>query len=361
MQSRAPLIADAVVGRARQRRPAGLALALLCTTLSCLRPAQAQVPRDEAKLHFQRGIELVDEKRFEDASIEFEAAYALSPRAAVLYNVGMAYAAARRPAAALRAFQTYLEQGGESIDRQRAAHVRTQLESLRKQVGTIELRAQPRPSEVRIDGVAVEGSDAVLVDPGTHVVLASAPGRLEASQSVVVRSGELVIVELTLAAPIQAPPSPAIVATPAVPSCAPVREASVAKGRADYDQERAARSRRTWLAASTALAGVTLAGVTTALVIANNARYASWKEQQATLDEQWGSPPLPSDLSEQQAANDDLARSIKIQDEVSVGLAVASGACLIVAAAVWFGNGMHGEPRAAFTPRPRGAHLRVTW
>src|SRR5687768_2070725 len=97
---------------------------LLLTILLLVMPLTARgqtvvEPRDEARAHFQSGLALADTGRFEEAVIEFESAYALSPQPAVLFNVAIAYANARRPAKALSHLRKYLATAGPSADQRR--------------------------------------------------------------------------------------------------------------------------------------------------------------------------------------------------------------------------------------------------
>lgn len=338
-----------------------MSVALCLVALAHGRAALAQEQRQgDAKAHFERGLALADAGRFEDASVEFESAYDLSPRPTVLYNIGMAQAAARRPSLALQAFSRYLQLSGPELEQHRKDDVVAQIETLRAQLATIDVSSVPPTGEIHVDGRPVQDPHAVLVDPGSHIVVGSAPGYADASRSLAVRSGESRRVDLVLQALPQPPNASASLTQPVLRP--PQRSVAPAvEPRVDVDRGR--RSRRVWWAASTAIGGALLAGATTALVVNNQARYSRWTQEQAKLDQQWLNAGPGAGPKQGQTENDQRATRIKLQDEVSVGLGVASGACLIAAAVVWFAVGEQPEssPRIALMPRRNGAELSFTW
>ena len=65
-----------------------VALALVCAGTVSLpaRPARA-ADTAEANRHFQLGVELYGEGKFEEALVEFERAYEIAPHPLVLYNL----------------------------------------------------------------------------------------------------------------------------------------------------------------------------------------------------------------------------------------------------------------------------------
>src|SRR5262245_61199389 len=94
------------------RSVASVALAVLLASTAAFADDD---PHSAAREHFARGVELVDEGAFEQAAHEFQRAYDLEPNAAVLYNMGQAFAAAGRPVEAVSALARYLEAGGAAI------------------------------------------------------------------------------------------------------------------------------------------------------------------------------------------------------------------------------------------------------
>lgn len=82
-----------------------LAAALLLTAA----PALAQEHDEEAHGLFAAGAAAFESGRYEEALEYFQHAYALSPRPALLYNLGQAADRARRDDVALDAFRRYLD------------------------------------------------------------------------------------------------------------------------------------------------------------------------------------------------------------------------------------------------------------
>ncbi|RKH29213.1 TonB-dependent receptor domain-containing protein [Corallococcus sicarius] len=83
------------------RRGALLALCL------CATEALADA-RLEARRHFRNGMNLIEQKQFDEGIAELEEAYKIKPHPSVLYNIARAYQDAGRLAEALDAFKRYL-------------------------------------------------------------------------------------------------------------------------------------------------------------------------------------------------------------------------------------------------------------
>lgn len=88
---------------------------LLLLAIALASPVALADPKDEARRHFNAGLELIAAGDYDNGIAEFEAAYALVPHPAVLYNIGRAHADAGNYQAAIDAFEAYL--ATEPIDR----------------------------------------------------------------------------------------------------------------------------------------------------------------------------------------------------------------------------------------------------
>jgi hypothetical protein len=385
--------------------------------------AAEPAPGGDAKQHFQRGITLVDVGRFEEAAVEFELAYAIGPRPTVLYNIGMAYAAARRGALAVEAFKRYLRSSAGEVDPRRSKEVRAQVERLEAQLAAIELDVTPRSAEVRIDGRVVESVGPVALDPGHHVLEASAQGHATLRRDLTVASGTAakIVEALPLARPAPAALTGWLLVDCAVPdveiivderivaktprtqpivvnagqrrlsfrrpgyrlheSSVVVAEAAlvpvdcgllptpqrhvaarlVREAQRSRGLERA-KLQRFWWTASLAGGGLLLAGATAALIVDNESRYAHWRKTQDELDGEWRATEPNPTLERRQSDNDALARGIRVRDRVEVGVGVAAGGCLLASALVWF---VTREPRstagATWLFRPSGVDFRAVW
>ena len=102
-----------MVARRTGLRGAALFAALLAVATA--RSGRADDPRGEARAHYARGLELAGQNGYEGALREFNAAYAISPQFAVLFNIGQAHIALGHTIEAIAALTRYLTDGGDWI------------------------------------------------------------------------------------------------------------------------------------------------------------------------------------------------------------------------------------------------------
>ena len=124
-----------------------------------LPPAPAKGAADErtelARRHFKNGVKLFQDKNYQGALAEFEAAYELKPGASSLQNIALCLKALFRYAEAARKLDLLLARhGGELSDDERRA-VREAIDELNQLVGSIRAaRASPRTRGSRSTGAA---------------------------------------------------------------------------------------------------------------------------------------------------------------------------------------------------------------
>lgn len=96
-------------------------IAICCAALAVASTAQAQAQSsptaESAKDHFRRGTELYDLGRYLDAVQEYEAAFKLSAKPALLYNIAQAYRLAGRTKEALGAYRGFVRRAPDSPTR----------------------------------------------------------------------------------------------------------------------------------------------------------------------------------------------------------------------------------------------------
>ena len=193
---------------ARWRNGMGFAFSRLLVVVAALAAAAsaaAQEPTDAqmetARAHFERGVELVGQEKWEEALVEFTASVDAMPTAPGLLNVGLCQRRLERNLDAQRTFERFMSEFGstaEEVDRQ---DVQTQLGELRGELGRIlvevdagaELTVDERPA-----GTAPL-ADAIFVEPGEHLVVARLAGCEPVSERVAVAAGEEATVRLELA------------------------------------------------------------------------------------------------------------------------------------------------------------------
>jgi len=117
-------------------------------------PALAQPT--SAREHFAHGVELAELGDFSSAAAEFEEAYRISPHYAVQYNLGQAYAALGKSIEAARAFEMYLEGGGQKIAQERQSEVQQLILQNKKRVGYVAFELDPPDAKLFIDGRAID-------------------------------------------------------------------------------------------------------------------------------------------------------------------------------------------------------------
>jgi len=120
--------------------------ALMLIAIAFARPSVAgDDPRAVAGDRYARGIELANQGRFQAALDEFEAAYALSPHFAVLYNIGQARIALGQPREAREALSRYLREGAAEVPPARRQQVQEQIARLTAMTAGQDQTSTPAP------------------------------------------------------------------------------------------------------------------------------------------------------------------------------------------------------------------------
>jgi len=171
--------------RARARR-AGLLVSLACLLCLALAPPAGAQPGNAAAAEtlFQEGMELLKAKRHAEACPKLAESHRLDPGTGVLLYLGDCYAAIDKTASAWAAYQEALPRAkseGNAV-RQQAAEAGIAAMTPRLLKVQVEVPAASRVEglQVRRDGVELQPAawgSAIPLDPGEHVVAASAPGK----------------------------------------------------------------------------------------------------------------------------------------------------------------------------------------
>jgi hypothetical protein len=170
------------MGSRLRARPSFFVLALITASWLALvvGPSVARAQSEtEAREHYERGVALFDEGQFVAALAEFEAAYALSRRAPILFNVGQIHARLGRSVEAVDALERYLAEGGASVAADRRALVEREIATQRGRIATVTVSVSVPGAIVAVDDVEVGTaplSSPVRVSAGEHVIAARADG-----------------------------------------------------------------------------------------------------------------------------------------------------------------------------------------
>ena len=198
-------------------------LAVLLGALAAPQAARAS-EKEEARKHYDRAIELVDDGQLEGAIVEFQRSYDLTHHFAVLYNIGQVFVSLAKPVEAVDAYERYLADGGKKITAARRAEVEQEIARQKARIATLEIRGLPEGAGVRVDGKEIGKAPItapVRVGVGTHAIAVSAEGYDPAETEVTVAGEDQKVVELVLAKHVvETPPPPPVV--PVAPVAWPV-------------------------------------------------------------------------------------------------------------------------------------------
>jgi tetratricopeptide (TPR) repeat protein len=167
-----------MVARRKGLRSAALLAGLLA--LGAAGVARADDPRGDARAHYAKGLELAGQNGYAGALREFNAAYAISPQFAVLFNIGQAHIALGHTVEAIEALSRYLRDGGDRISPGRRTQVERQIAGLRSTLPNPEVTSEAEAARATAAAAgaaageaieaASEGARAARARPGTLTV-----------------------------------------------------------------------------------------------------------------------------------------------------------------------------------------------
>jgi len=154
-------------------------------------PDDPEKRKEEAKVRFQRGLELVQNESWDAALAEFLASRKLFPTRVALKNAALSLRQLKRYVEALAMYNELLTQFGSSIPPEERKTVDDAIVQLKQTVGEVQVNSDQPGSTVVIDGQQLPGLTplgAVGVNAGTHTVRISKEG-FEAVQAQVLVAG----------------------------------------------------------------------------------------------------------------------------------------------------------------------------
>lgn len=182
------------------RRALCVAFAVWCaSSSSLLAHAQEAAPSASAddaiaraRAHYERGVALFDEEQFTAALAEFEAAYAISHRPALLFNIGQIQARLGHAVESADALEAYLEQVAE-VPAERRALVEAEIATQRGRIVSVTVTADVDGAMVSLDDVdrgTTPLPAPLRVSAGEHLLRVSADGHETSQQRFRVAGGE---------------------------------------------------------------------------------------------------------------------------------------------------------------------------
>ncbi|MGA7123802.1 MAG: tetratricopeptide repeat protein [Polyangiaceae bacterium] len=210
---------------------AALSLFLSIGTGALAAPVWAADPAprsaEDASEHYRRGLTFFRDKNYTAALAEFRRAYEISPNPQVLYNLGQIQMSLHDAAGALKSYQRYLQDGGDSVPNDRRAEVESAIASLKGRVAQIAIRTNAPTGDIAIDDEIVAHlplQGPVLVTAGRRHVTLIRSGQEVISRWVELAAEDCPVIELT----IQTDHAPA---PPAAPGAAPRAQAAAPVGQ----------------------------------------------------------------------------------------------------------------------------------
>jgi tetratricopeptide (TPR) repeat protein len=285
---------------------------------------------DEARLRFQKGVQLFKEWSFEAALAEFRKAYQLAPSYRVLYNIAQVHYELHNYVDALKAFRQYLTEGGADVSVDRRTQVEAEIRKLEGRVGYLEVVANVDSGQVAIDDVPVgllPMKSPILVNPGVRRVSVMKPGFGTTARNVTIAGGDHAQVQLEL--------------NEAVASRVQRDEAGKKSGRTEARSDRP----RTAMWISLAATGALGVGAGVFALLAQDAK--------RDFEHQLG--VFPSSKADVDQARSSLVRNAAITDGLLAATVVAGGFTVFFA----LSGGGSKDPAAASVTTPRSAPPRV--
>ena len=191
-----------------------------CVALAAQSPAYAEGKRDSAEYQrlVQQALHEYELGNFSEAKAFFAQAHALSPNARTLRGLGMSSYELRHYVEAIG----YFDKALNATDRPLTVTMRGEVSQLLKQargfVAKLRVTLEPSSAELRIDTRPVEKDAAgyIMLDPGTHELVAEAPNYDPATRSIRTDGGEELTIKLTLRS--QEEPKPQVAQTQEAPA-----------------------------------------------------------------------------------------------------------------------------------------------
>jgi tetratricopeptide (TPR) repeat protein len=120
-------------------------LTVVAVVCSIVMPARAITEEEErAKAHFLAGQSYYDQASYTDALREFNEAYRISKKPALLYNIARCYEGLDQPADAVKMLERYLQEDPETPDR---TSVETRIANLKERAAARLHRQPEEPTE----------------------------------------------------------------------------------------------------------------------------------------------------------------------------------------------------------------------
>lgn len=198
---------------------------------------------------------------WDEAAVLFREAHQLQPSAKTHRGLGQALFEARDYVQAIPHLQAALAAHG-IFDAGERARLDRALDQAMRFVGRVKVSVEPEETDVHVDGSAVDLSGELLLNPGKHMLTASADGYLTVQQSIEVEGGATQALKIALVRAPGASADPVLAPTALLPSSEPEPPARAPREQADAESGSALPATLAWVSAGLALASFGTAVVT---------------------------------------------------------------------------------------------------
>lgn len=202
-----------------------LVIALLVGSAPALADSKKQsAEQKEADKFFKSGVALYKEGKYSEALAEFERAYEIAPHPLVLYNIAACHRELSHYAEAVKFYNQFLAEGKGKVPAARLTTAQTELDGILARIARVTVTFSPNDgATLSVDGQQLGTllEMPLILPPGEHKFVASAPGRKDVERTVRVASGDELTIELSLP---ELPPDKSIdvvKAPPASPAAPP--------------------------------------------------------------------------------------------------------------------------------------------
>lgn len=198
---------------------------LLCFLATTSQGQEKQDGSDEYLTLVSEALAEFDRGHFAESRALFFRAHALKPSARTLRGLGIASFELREYRATIHYMEQALASREKPLDAELRGKTQAILDRAHAFVGHYTLQVDPPDARLKVDGVSVSTSAPLLLDIGSHVMSADAPGHIAETRTLHVLGGEVLVLPITLT------PRPSAVSTPlpavSLPPAASAESASV--------------------------------------------------------------------------------------------------------------------------------------
>lgn len=162
---------------------------------------------DDAATLFERGRTLMTEQRFDEACATFAQSFALAPQVNTLGHLARCHEKQGKLATALAEYRRTAAMARAAADQERAEAADKLAQGLEAQVPSITVVTSEPGVAIRCDGQPLE-SGSVSLDPGSHTIEATKPGREPWLERLELRVAEQRRIVVPLLEPVSTPVAP---------------------------------------------------------------------------------------------------------------------------------------------------------